>query len=447
MKVFGLDSNVIRHAFSSGRLRVAVFGLGKMGLPLAAVFAEKGAEVVGVDVDAARVKQVNNGESGIGEEPGLEELVRAQVGRGRLRATRDGVQAARYCDVMVVIVPTLLDGGNAPDLTAVESVCDSIAGGLAKGDLVVLESTTPPGTTKDVVRPILERSGLTAGKDFGLACCPERTSSGRAIRDITGSYPKIVGGIDAASTETAAAFYSVVTDNEVMKTDCTTAEMAKLLQGLYRDVNIALANELAMYCADKGIDFSAAREIGNTDPNCNIHRPGAGVGGHCIPVYPHFVMKTSKEETRLLQLARRINDSMPHHVVALIAHGLGQVGRSVADSNILLLGLAYRGGVKETRYSPTPPVIQRLAELGANLYLYDPLFSREEVEALGVKYGETFDDMDCAVVMSDHQEFAAFDWQDIAGRMRCRLVVDGRQVVEPATVRQLGFTYQGIGSS
>lgn len=452
MKVFGLAKDAVRNAFTSGRVTIAVYGLGKMGLPLAAVFADKGARVIGVDISPQVVDRVNKAECPVSNEPGLPEMIKANVERQRLSATTDSVVAARESDVMVILVPCLLNSDKSPDLAAITAVCSSISRGLSKGDFVILETTVPPGTTKDVVLPILKQSGLKEG-EFGLAFCPERTSSGRAIRDITGAYIKVIGGIDRESTDTADAIYSVINKKGVITvSDTTTAEAVKLFEGIYRDVNIALSNELALVCREIGVNPAEVFRIANEPvseetgrPYTSLLQPGAGVGGHCIPVYPYFVLKTTKTDAKLIELARKINESMTYHMVDLIIEGLNELGRSVRGSNILILGLAFRNGVKEARNSPAIPIIQRLRELNANVFLYDPLFSKEEIESFGAEYSNSFDNMDSLVIVTDHKEFREYDWQTIGGKMRNKVIVDGRQVVEPEKVRGLGFVYKGIG--
>jgi nucleotide sugar dehydrogenase len=452
MKVLGLGKDAIRDAFISGKVTVAVYGLGKMGLPLATVFADKGARVIGVDISPEVVDQVNKGNCPVQNEPGLPEILQANVTRGRLSATTDGVAAAKESDVKVILVPCLLKSDNSPDLNAVTATCSSVSRGLSRGDLVIIETTLPPRTTKDVLLPILKQPGLKEG-EFGLAFCPERTSSGRAMKDITGAYPKVVGGIDKESAEAAETIYSIINKKGVIKvSNTTTAEAVKLFEGIYRDVNIALSNELALVCQEIGISpvevFKVANEPLSEEtgrPYTNLLQPGAGVGGHCIPVYPYFVTRTTTTDTSLIKLARKINDSMPYHMVDLIKEGLNEAGRSIKGSSILILGLAFRGGVKETRNSPAVPIIQRLKKLHANVFLYDPLFSKEEIESFGAEYSDSFDNMDSVVIVADHKEFREYDWQKIGSKMRSRVIVDGRQIVEPEKVRKLGFVYRGVG--
>lgn len=452
MKVFGLEKNVIVDAFAGGKITVAVYGLGKMGLPLAAVFADRGAKVIGVDINQKVVDEINRGECPVLGEPGLAEMLRANVERQRLSATTDGVAAAKKSDVMVILVPSLLNADKSPDLSAITAACSNISQGLSRGDFVILETTVPPRTTKDVVWLILKQSGLKEG-EFGLAFCPERTSSGRAIRDITGAYPKVVGGIDEPSTETAEAIYSVINKKGVRTaSDTTTAEAVKLFESIYRDINIAYSNEMSLICHEVQVNPSEVIEIANGPineatghPFTTLLQPGAGVGGHCIPVYPYFVTKTTGTDANLIEMARRINESMPYYMVNLIMEGLNEVERSVKGSNVLILGLAFRGGVKEFRNSPAIPIIQRLKEFHANVFLYDPLFSKQEIESFGAKYGDSFDNMDCLVIVTDHEEFKNYNWQEIGSKMRSKVIVDGRQVTEPGKIRELGFVYKGIG--
>jgi nucleotide sugar dehydrogenase len=395
MKIFGAQG--VESAVREGRVTFAVYGLGKMGLPLAAVIADRGGRVIGVDINAEVVKNINLGINHIKEEQGLDELVEVNVREGRLKATTDLVGASKEADVMIIIVPAFLDESSKPDLSILTSVAKNISKGLEKGDFVIVETTVPPGTTDKVIRPILEESGLKAGLDYGLAHCPERTSSGRAIMDIQGAYPKVVGGLEKKSTEAAEAIYKVVNERGVIPVSSTnTAEMVKIAEGLHRDVNIALANELALISNEKGVDVWEVIEVANTDPNCNLLEPGAGVGGHCIPVYPWFVIN-GNGTTKLIRTAREVNDKMSAYVVNKVTEALKASGKGIKGSNILVTGLVYRPGVKETYNSPSKKVIKELKALGANVFGHDPVLGEEEmVDLLGVE-SPNGHKIDCAV--------------------------------------------------
>ncbi|MCK4491657.1 MAG: nucleotide sugar dehydrogenase [Candidatus Altiarchaeales archaeon] len=276
MKLYGVKGEESRRFFGGGEVTVAVYGLGKMGLPLAAVFADSGASVVGVDINGGVVDSVNDGINHVREEPGLDELVSRNVGVGRLRATSDFVGAAKESDIQVILVPTLIRGGEA-DLSPVYSVAECISGGLEGGDIVVTECTMPPGSTESLI-PILEKSGLEAGVDFGLGHCPERTMSGTAIRDIRGQYPKVIGCVDGGTTGALEGVYSAVNSKGVVSVSgIRAAECVKVFEGVYRDVNIALANELTAVCERLGVDAVEVFRVANTQPYCSLHSPG-GLG-------------------------------------------------------------------------------------------------------------------------------------------------------------------------
>jgi UDP-N-acetyl-D-mannosaminuronic acid dehydrogenase len=427
--VVGTDPDAIGPALRAGDLPVAVYGLGKMGLPLAAVFADLTGNVVGADVDEAVVESVNRGDTHVDGEPGLRELVADTVGRDALRATADPSAAARRARIHVVIVPTLLSREREPDLSHLQAAIEAVGAGLSPGDLVCIESTVPPGTCRDVLAPALgDASGLDRD-EFGLAFCPERTASGRALQDIRGAYPKVVGGIDDRSTRAAVAVYDEVTDNEVVTVpDATTAECVKVFEGLYRDVNIALANELATLGDELGVDVRAAIETANTQPYCEIHDPGPGVGGHCIPYYPYFVIDGCQTGTPLLRTAREVNESMPAYTAALTCSELLAAGRDTADASVAILGVAYRPGVDETRESPGLVIADILTDQVADVYAVDPVVDEHAHDHPVLSVDCLQDtDLDALVLVTPHEAFERLDWDALATDT---VVIDGRDALE-----------------
>lgn len=427
---------------------VAVFGLGKMGLPLAAVLADCGMQVRGVDIDPEIVSSVESGECPHENEPGLPDLLDEYSG-DRLTATTDGATAAEAADIHVLLVPTVVDAEHEPVLEPLLSAANDIASGIDAGDLVIVESTVPPGTTTETISSAVtpDDGDIDAGEDFGLAYCPERTYAGRVIQDLTESYPKIVGGIDEESTAAAATLYRQFNEPGVIEMgSATAAEAVKVFEGVYRDTNIALANELAKACEEWGIDSATVFEAANTQPFCDLHTPGIGVGGHCIPVYPHFVTGRATD-TPLVETARRVNDSMPDHAVKMLETLLDGHGRVLTDASILVLGVTYRPGVRETRFAPALDVVDRLQEEGATPYAHDPLLTVDELEesgAIGVGDPLSVPELDGIVLATAHEGYSAIDLESLADSMRTPVVVDGRRFFDPDEMD--AFTYAAIGN-
>ena len=358
---------------------VAVVGAGKMGLPLCAQFADHGWHVIAVDVQQSVVDAINAGRSHIGEEPGVRELVSAAHASGRLRATTDGAEAAGAADVVVLIVPVMLDDRHEPDYRYMDAAVESIAPGVHPGSLVIFETTLPVGDTRNRYLPrLVQASGLTPDVDLFVAFSPERLYSGAALQNLA-TYPKLVGGIGEASTARAATFYDSVLDAEIVTmSNAEAAEFSKLADTTYRDVNIAFANELARYADRIGVDIHEVITGANSQPYSHIHQPGLGVGGHCIPVYPYFLLSRAPE-LQLVDLARRTNDDQVDVAIRAIQEEIGDL----AGVPVLVLGLTYRHGVHELAYSRALPLIEHLGGLGAAVSAYDPLLTPEEIVRAG----------------------------------------------------------------
>lgn len=434
---------------------VAVVGAGKMGLPLAAQFAGHGWNVIAVDVQAAVVEAINEGRSHIGEEPGVAELVADAHALGRLRATLDGAEAARAADVVVLIVPVMLDAAHQPDYRHMDSAVAAIAPGIHAGSLVIFETTLPVGDTRDRFAPQLEAaSGLRADVDFFVAFSPERLYSGAALRNLA-TYPKLVGGLGPASTARAAAFYDGVLDAEVVAmSSAEAAELSKLADTTYRDVNIALANEFAAYADRVGVDIREVIAAANSQPYSHIHQPGLGVGGHCIPVYPHFLLSRAPELT-LVARAREVNDGQIEIAVEAVRGSLGTLDTldtlgsgGLEGAPVLVLGLTYRDGVKELAYSRAVPLIEALRAAGARVLAHDPLLTDDEVRSLGVEpyaWG-TRSDVRAIVTQTGDPR-----WRDLDPSWFPDLVilVDGRnslsEIPLPARVAYRGIGVQASG--
>jgi len=433
--LYGTDASksTQRTALTTGEIPVAVYGLGKMGLPLASVYGEVTGNVVGADIDPSVVATINDGNCHIKREPELASIVSELVSDGSLEATVEPRDAAANASIHVVIVPTPITDTNAPDLSILDAVIEDIATGLQAGDFVIIECTVPPQTTEHRVRRALEsNSGLNIG-DFGLAFCPERTSSGRALEDIRGAYPKVVGGVDKESTRVGTLIYEEINDRGVIPvSDATTAEAVKVFEGLYRDVNIALANELATLTDEMGVDVNEAIDVANTQPFCDIHDPGPGVGGHCIPFYPYFVINPFSTETPLLEMARSVNDSMPAFTVGKIREEFVAEGESLEGSSVLVLGLTYRPGVEEIRASPSIMIAEELSSSGADVYGVDPMLdTATEFDLQLIELEDVYDrSWDAIISVTPHDEFESIRWESIERADGQLVVIDGRGTVD-----------------
>ena len=418
---------------------VADVGAGKMGLPLAAQFASHGWQVIAVDVQESVVAAINEGRSHVTEEPDLADLVRDAHAAGRLRATIDGAAAARDADVVVLIVPVMLDDEQQPDYRYMDSAVASIAPGVHGGSLVVFETTLPVGDTRHRFVPKLEHAtGLRVEDDFFVAFSPERLYSGAALRNLA-TYPKLVGGIGPSSTDRAARFYASVLDTEVVAmSSAEAAEFSKLADTTYRDVNIALANEFARYADRVGVDIQEVIAVANSQPYSHIHQPGLGVGGHCIPVYPHFLLSRAPE-MELVGLSRRVNDGQVGVAIRTIQKALG----GLEGVPVLVLGVTYRHGVRELAYTRAIPLIERLAFHGAIVSAYDPLLSDEEIARTGATPYRWGDASQARAIVTQTGD-PLFSMLDFALVPELRIVFDGRNSLRDVALPE-GIEYHGVG--
>lgn len=417
-------------------MRIAVVALGKIGLPLAVQFADSGHEVVGVDVNQKAVDTINAGLEPFPGEAHLQEKLAELILSGRLRATTDYADAIPGADAVVLVAPVFVDDVTwEPDFRYMDSATTSLAQHLTPGTLVSYETTLPVGTTRTRFAPMLEEgSGLNEGVDFHVVYSPERVLTGRVFADLR-KYPKLIGALSAEGTRLAREFYEAVLQfderpdlprpNGVWDLGTTEAsEMAKLAETTYRDVNIGLANQFGLFAAAHGIDVYKVIEACNSQPYSHIHRPGIAVGGHCIPVYPRLYLSTDPDAD-IVRTARQLNASMPERLVAQAESVLG----SLSGLTAVVLGAAYRGGVKETAFSGVFPTVAALSARGADVRVHDPLYSDDELRALGLEPYEMGAATDLAVLQTDHADYRALTPADLPG---VKLLVDGRAATDAA---------------
>lgn len=413
-------------------MKIAVVALGKIGLPLAVQFADAGHDVVGADVNPKVVDLVNAGTEPFPGEAHLQGKLSQVVQAGRLRATIDTSAAVSQAEAVVVVVPLFVNEAGVPDFDWMDAATREIAKGLKPGTLVSYETTLPVGTTRNRWKPMLEeRSGLVEGSDFHLVFSPERVLTGRVFEDLR-KYPKLIGSLSVGGAERAKAFYEAVLTfderpdlarpNGVWDLGTAeAAEMAKLAETTYRDVNIGLANQFARFADANGIDVYQVIEASNSQPYSHIHRPGIAVGGHCIPVYPRLYLWTDPDAT-VVSSARAANAAMPVYAVDL----LEQMAGGVAGKRVAVLGAAYRGGVKETAFSGVFPVVAELRARGANVAVHDPMYTDEELAGLGFAPYHLGEEVDLAVLQTDHDEYRRLVQADMPA---VRVIVDGRRVL------------------
>ena len=408
-------------------------GLGYIGLPTDSMLAAHGYHVVGVDSDETVVKKMSNGEVHI-KEPGLETLVQAALKSMRMDVQREPEAA----DVFIICVPTPInEDTKEPDLSYVTAAAESILPHLSQGNLVILESTVPPLTTQNIVIPILERNGLKAGENLFVAYCPERVLPGKILTELVKNN-RIIGGFDARSAHKARDIYSSFVEGEIHITDIATAEMVKLMENTFRDVNIALANEFLKVAENIGINVWDAIALANRHPRVEIHTPGPGVGGHCIAVDPWFLVDVGRDATGLMKTARKTNDDMPGFVVDAIDAELKGIEKPV----VTIFGVAYKGNIGDTRLSPALEVISLLRQEGYDVRLFDPLVEEFQYELLPLD--KAVSGSDCIVVLADHGGFNYLDLEAIFSQMRHAKVIDTKNCLSPQW-RKAGFAVRILG--
>lgn len=416
-------------------MKIAVIGMGKVGLPLAAQFATKRHTVVGVDINSHTVRAINHAIEPFPGEKGLQSVLQETISNGHLRATTVYEEAIPGADTVVVVVPLVVDESDKPDFSWMDSATNSIGANLTKETLIIYETTLPIGTTRSRWKPLLERlSGLEEGKDFHLVFSPERVLTNRVFEDLR-KYPKLVGGLSIEGVTAAKKFYEAVLDFDE-RPDLTqpngvwdlgspeAAEMAKLAETAYRDVNIALANQFALHADELEIDVYKVIDACNSQPYSHIHRPGISVGGHCIPVYPRLYLSTDSRPG-VVGAARDLNKKMPSIAVSRLEKFFG----GISARSVLVMGIAYRPGVKEAAFSGVFSLVQELAQLGALPTVIDPLFTDDEIRSLGLSPCSDGSSIDAIILHTEHEEFLHYSEIDFPS-VQC--VLDGRNSLDPS---------------
>jgi UDP-N-acetyl-D-mannosaminuronic acid dehydrogenase len=440
--------------------KIVVVGLGYVGIPAAALLADvKGHYVTGLQRRSKRsgwkIDVLNSGKSPFeGVEPGLDELIARVVKKGTFRAT-DDIEVLREADIILIDVQTPTDSQNMPQYISLREVSKNIGERIKRGTLVVVESTVAPGTTQNLVQTIIEKeSGLKGGVDFDLAFSYERVMPGKLIEFIA-NMPRVVGGVTPQATKRAVDFYSTICKRKIYTTDTLSAELAKTIENAYRDVNIAFANEMAMVCESLGVNIYEIIDLINARHDRQMHIPGAGVGGHCLPKDPWLLRYglyeygSWKIEPEFISLARRVNDHMPIHMADLVENAVNAKGIALQDANVTILGIAYLEDSDDTRNTPAAPLVATLQSRGAKVRLHDPYvkeweFGPQKVESDIMKAAKG---ADCLALVTKHSEYFSLDLDSIKKIMRTPSIVDGRNVFDAKKLENKGFEYRCVGKS
>jgi len=451
--VLDMSPRELEESVKSGETIISVVGLGRMGLATSCLFLDLGARVLGFDPNRRVVESVGSGRVHFVED-GVERILRRAVGEGRFRATDRLGEVIPEAAVILIVVPTGLDSRGRPDYSAVENVCKRIGRRMRRGSLIILESTVGVGVTEGIVKPGLESaSGFKVGGDFGLAYSPIRASEGAALRDLL-RYPRILAAEEERSLKAASRLFRMVGCGEIIHASSfRAAEAEKLFENIYRDVTLALTNELAVFCENAGLDYGEVVGMCNSQPHCHLLLPGAWVGGGCIPVNPYFLIEVGEynnSKLRMARLARKLNDQLPSHTIRLVVKSLRDCGKSIRRARIAVLGVSYKADVKNLDHSPIRLLVDRLAKKGAEVRVYDPFFTLAELKRAGLPAERglkgTLKGADLLLITVGHSEFKRLNLRTLARLVRRpAAVVDCGHVLDPRRVEAESLLYRRVG--
>jgi len=425
--------------------KICVIGLGQVGLPTALTFCQSGFDVIGHDINKDLLSSLSQSKAPF-EEKGLEELLKSCIDSGKFHVNSSVEESVKNADVIIICVATPLTSGIMPDLSYLQKACQSITSVLLENKLVIIESSIPPGTFMGLVIPILEKKSKL-GKDFWAAFVPERLAPGTALSEIK-TTPRVIGYVDKNSGNLAKALYQKMVRSQVVSTPVEVAEISKLVENAFRDVNVAFANEVGLICEKYGIDVDELIKVCNSHPRVKLLQPGPGVGGPCLPKDPYLLLNPQGKkqiDSKLIIDSRKINDSMPFHVVELVLAAIKEHGKKTSESTVLVLGVSYKANVSDTRFSPSKDIVSHLSKNGCNIIVYDP----KSKETFGGKktenIWESISQSDALVIVTDHDEFRSLDLAKIKHTMKTPIIVDTRRIFSKTQAEKLGISYISVG--
>ena len=447
-----LDDSQIQECLNNKSVKIAIVGIGRIGLPTALYFANSGFNTVGIDINKKLVDMVNTGNYPLKDEPEFDKIFENVYNNKKITATTDISEVIPDCDVIILSLPTPMDDQNIPDYSALLTVGENLNQLLSNGQIVIVESTVEPGFIENELLQSIEGSdrNIKSGIDFHLAVCPETANPGEIMNDFK-KLPRLVSAIDEKTSSVVSQIYRHVFDVELISLpDCKTANAVKLTTNVFRDVNIAFVNELSMLFDKLGIDTYTVMKAAKHKYNFQAHFPGPGVGGPCLPVNSYQYLNSSKkidpDLLKLIQYARKINEKMPDHVIELTSDAFKESNKSIQNSDILILGVSYKSNVKDIQLSPAEQIIRKFQNLGVNIHIYDPYFFSTEV--FGIKVEENLDNilskMDAVVIVTDHNEFKNIEISSFK-KMKNPILVDTRGIFDPASVKDHNIIFRGLG--
>jgi nucleotide sugar dehydrogenase len=440
----------VEKSLKSRTIRVCVVGIGRIGLPTALLFAKSGLDTIGVDINENLVQNINSGIYPLKDEPGIEEIFNDVIKNKKFSATTKIEDAVPNADLILLSLPTPMDGNNIPDYSALRSVATQLSEILSPNSLVIVESTIEPGFIEDEIVSIISKSRrLKIEENFFIGVCPENANPGEILHDFT-NLPRLVAGINNDVTKIIKIIYNFVFSVEIVEMpNCKTANAVKLTTNVFRDVNIAFVSELSLMFEKLGIDTMKVLEAAKKKYNFQVHYPGSGVGGPCLPINSYQFLNSARRigvKLSIIESSRKINEKMPDHVVELTSDAFKESNKSIQNSEILILGVSYKPNVKDIQLSPAKYIIKKFQNLGANVHIYDPNFSSTEV--FGIKVEDNLDDilskMDAAVIVTGHDDFKKIEISSFA-KMKTPILVDSSGIIEPQSVKQHNIIFRGLG--
>ena len=440
----------VRKSLDSKTLRVCVIGIGRIGLPTALSFAKSGLQTIGVDINENLVQNINSGKFPLKDEPGYNEIFDDVIKNKKFSATTNIEEVVSNSDLILLSLPTPMDENNIPDYSALRNVATKLSEILSPNSLVIVESTIEPGFIEDEMVSIISKSGrLEIEKNFFIGVCPENANPGEILHDFT-NLPRLVGGINHNITKIIKEIYKFVFSVELVEMpDCKTANAVKLTTNVFRDINISFVNELSLMFDKLGIDTIKVLEAAKKKYNFQVHYPGAGVGGPCLPINSYQLLNTGKRtgsKLSIIEAGRKINENMPEHVIKLTSNAFKECKKSIQNSEILILGVSYKPDVKDIQLSPAEHIIRKLQDLGANIHIYDPYFSSSQV--FGITSEDNIEDIiskvDAAIIVTGHDEFKKLQIHTFT-KMQHPILIDTRGIIDPSIAKQEKLIFRGLG--